>query len=320
LGEKKPRPGFSGCPDGTNRWGLTGATSAMRPTTATFCLDGLVWPDRRPKAGALGAPSAGRAGPRGRRPRRGGRRFGRAGRTASSSPISAGCAPPGSLTADGETIRRGELGLPDVGPGERAQIRLAGWTPPLPDGRVLSLIVRFWAATELAWAPQGSRSAGLSFRSLRDPGAVAQSARPLAALPDGVRRSRRRTVLLVHEMLAAPPRLCLWRAPTDNDRIVGLAAQWLDWGVDRLARGAVNVRRGGWLRRRDRGERTAAGIRRRPRTTVPSGNRGRRARRGDRPDPGGAGRSRSRRDRAGDRSRTRAGRMVRSRPGRDLPR
>jgi beta-galactosidase len=49
--------------------------------------------------------------------------------------------------------------------------------------------------------------------------------------------------LLVHELLASPPRLSLWRAPTDNDRIGGQARSWRDWGVDELTRGAVVVRR-----------------------------------------------------------------------------
>jgi beta-galactosidase len=51
--------------------------------------------------------------------------------------------------------------------------------------------------------------------------------------------------LLVHELLAVSPRLALWRAPTDNDRIVGLAAQWRDWGVDNLTRTVRSILRHG---------------------------------------------------------------------------
>src|SRR4029450_8067490 len=36
---------------------------------------------------------------------------------------------------------------------------------------------------------------------------------------------------LVHELFSAPPALALWRAPTDNDRISGLADRWAAWGV-----------------------------------------------------------------------------------------
>jgi beta-galactosidase len=47
--------------------------------------------------------------------------------------------------------------------------------------------------------------------------------------------------LLVHPALATPPRLALWRAPTDNDRIGGMAGRWADLGLDRLERRLVGV-------------------------------------------------------------------------------
>jgi beta-galactosidase len=61
-------------------------------------------------------------------------------------------------------------------------------------------------------------------------------------------------------MLSASPRLSLWRAPTDNDRIVGLTAQWRDWGVAELVRSAVDVRREADAVVVTAEERTAAGI------------------------------------------------------------
>ena len=147
------------------------------------------------------------------------------------------------LIADGETIRRGELDLPDVGPGERAQLRLSDWTTPLPDGRVLSLMVRFRTAAELAWAPQGFEVCWAQLPIAPGiPELSRPSARPLAALPDGA-LVLDGDGLLVHEMLASSPRLFLWRAPTDNDRIAGLTAQWRDWGVAEIVRGAVIIQR-----------------------------------------------------------------------------
>ncbi len=50
---------------------------------------------------------------------------------------------------------------------------------------------------------------------------------------------------LVHPLLAAPPTLSLWRAPTDNDRIGGMAARWLEAGVDRLERRLTGIERTG---------------------------------------------------------------------------
>jgi beta-galactosidase len=65
---------------------------------------------------------------------------------------------------------------------------------------------------------------------------------------------------LVHELLAAPPRLSLWRAPTDNDRIAGAAAQWREWGVDNLTRTVQSVARDGDATVVRSEERTASGI------------------------------------------------------------
>ncbi len=50
---------------------------------------------------------------------------------------------------------------------------------------------------------------------------------------------------LQHPAFAAPPALALWRAPTDNDRIGGMAARWAQAGVDRLERRLVGIERSG---------------------------------------------------------------------------
>ena len=44
---------------------------------------------------------------------------------------------------------------------------------------------------------------------------------------------------------SAGPALSLWRAPTDNDRIGGMAARWAELGVDRLERRLVSIERDG---------------------------------------------------------------------------
>ncbi len=245
-------------PDGTTRWAYGGDFGDL-PNDTNFCLDGLVWPDRRPKPALwehrqLAAPIRVSPGADG---------LGEGSLELSNRQYFTGLGwlrASWELLADGEAIRRGELDMPAIGPGDRAQVRLAGWTPPLPDGRALSLIVRFRTAAELAWAPQEFEvcwaqlpiAPGIS--ELSRP-----SARPLAALPDDA-IVLDDDGLLSHEMLASSPRLCLWRAPTDNDRIAGLAGQWRDWGVAGLARGAVNTRREPGTIVVTAEERTAAGI------------------------------------------------------------
>jgi beta-galactosidase len=50
---------------------------------------------------------------------------------------------------------------------------------------------------------------------------------------------------LFHPLLAAPPALAIWRVPTDNDRIGGMAAEWERLGIDRLERRLVSIERNG---------------------------------------------------------------------------
>jgi beta-galactosidase len=50
---------------------------------------------------------------------------------------------------------------------------------------------------------------------------------------------------IVDESFAAPPALSLWRAPTDNDRIGGMADRWASLGLERLNRRLVELRRDG---------------------------------------------------------------------------
>jgi beta-galactosidase len=48
---------------------------------------------------------------------------------------------------------------------------------------------------------------------------------------------------LVHPLLASPPTLALWRAPTDNDRIGGMADRWAGWGLATMRRTLVSIER-----------------------------------------------------------------------------
>jgi len=240
-------------PDGTTRWAY-GGDFGDRPNDGNFCLDGLVWPDRTPKPALwehrqLAAPVrvfAGRDG------------VGEGSLELSNRQYFTGLdwlRASWELTADGETIRRGELDLPDLGPGERAQIRLGEWTPVVSeDGREVFLTLRFRTAAAHAWAPEGFEVCWAQL-----PVSAKGSAARLG-VPNGGTVSLDEAGLLVHELLAAPPRLALWRAPTDNDRIAGLAAQWRDLGVDDLTRILRSVRREGDATVVQSDERTAGGV------------------------------------------------------------
>ena len=240
-------------PDGRSRWTYGGDFGDL-PNDGNFCLDGLVWPDRTPKPALwehrqLAAPVR----------------------------VSAGADVLGEgeielsnrqyftsldwlrasweLTADGETVRRGELDLPDLGPGERTKVRLANWKPVSPaDGREVVLTLRFRTAAAHAWAPQGFEVCWAQL-PLSD-----QAPPSLVGVPTQAGVTLDESGLLVHGLLTAGPRLCLWRAPTDNDRIVGLARQWADWGVDCLSRTVKSVRHEAGAVLVEAEERAASGI------------------------------------------------------------
>ena len=112
--------------------------------------------------------------------------------------------------------------------------------------------------------------------------------------------------LLQHRDLARPPGISLWRAPTDNDRIGGMAAAWTTAGLDRLERRLLGVdrRRDGASRSRQSTERararssaTSSASRRSPATASGSTKRSRS------PGPHGPGAGR---DHPGDGRRARA--------------
>jgi beta-galactosidase len=224
-------------PDGTTRWAY-GGDFGDEPNDGNFCLDGLTWPDRRPKPALwehrqLAAPvrvSAGRDALR------------RGWVDISNRQYFTGLGwlrASWELAADGEVVAGGELPLPEVAPGKSATLRLPGWKAPVSDVRGLWLTLRFRTAAAQAWAPEGFEVCWAQLPI--DPG-TPELARPSVRPLPGGEVKLDADGLLVHELLAAAPRLSLWRAPTDNDRMAGLTARWRELGVDRLSRRLKEIR------------------------------------------------------------------------------
>ncbi|MFJ8110490.1 glycoside hydrolase family 2 TIM barrel-domain containing protein [Streptomyces sp. NPDC096132] len=134
--------------------------------------------------------------------------------------------------ADGRTLTA-PAELPALRPGETAVVPLPIALPE--DGGEAWLTLRVTTAEDLAWAPRGTEVCAPQVRLraavvVDDPmvrGSVEVDA-------DG---------LLVHPLLTAGPTLSLWRAPTDNDELGGMALRWRTWGLDALVRKVVSVRR-----------------------------------------------------------------------------
>jgi beta-galactosidase len=243
-------------PDGTTRWAY-GGDFGDEPNDGNFCLDGLNWPDRRPKPAMfehrqLAAPVRVTASSASA--------LGRGEVTIENRQYFADLGwlrAVWELSADGEIVASGELPLPEIAAGARARVKLPGWRAPKADGRENWLTIRFRTAAEQAWVPAGFELCWAQL-PLSGPAGIAAPTASAVKAADAVALDSQG--LLVHDLLAAPPRLCLWRAPTDNDRIVGLGAQWRDWGVDRLERKLLSVQRQPGVTIVEAEEKTGSGI------------------------------------------------------------
>lgn len=138
--------------------------------------------------------------------------------------------------ADGRVLT-GAAELPDLRPGETAAVPLPFTLPE--DGGEAWLTLRVTTAEDETWAPRGTEVCAPQVRlraaAVPEPG-PAVPGRTVRVDDDG---------LLVHPLLTAAPVLSLWRAPTDNDELGGIARRWRTWGLDALVRKVVSVRREG---------------------------------------------------------------------------
>ncbi|HKG56869.1 MAG TPA: glycoside hydrolase family 2 TIM barrel-domain containing protein, partial [Candidatus Limnocylindrales bacterium] len=222
-------------PDGTERWAY-GGDFGDEPNDGNFCIDGIVWPDRRPKPALwehkqLAAPfqvSASTEDARRGRIEIHNRR--EAGDTGDVRALY-------EMSVDGDVVSSGEVPLPAIAAGDRAVVSIPGFAPPHADGREAWLTIRFTTPEATAWSPAGFELcwAQLPLNDERSRTAAAATGGSMPRVDDAG--------LLVDDLLAAPPVLSLWRAPTDNDRIGGMAQTWADCGLDRLERRLVSVAR-----------------------------------------------------------------------------
>ncbi|BBC31546.1 Beta-galactosidase [Streptomyces graminofaciens] len=132
--------------------------------------------------------------------------------------------------------------LPAVPPGDSAVID----RPEVLDGAgEIWLTLNVTTAADEPWAPRGTEVCHPQVRwyeadadelLVGAEGSSVGHVPPPATDEDG---------LLLHPLLTAPPTLSLWRAPTDNDVLGGMAERWRELGLDRLRREPVAVERKG---------------------------------------------------------------------------
>ncbi|HEX2850217.1 MAG TPA: glycoside hydrolase family 2 TIM barrel-domain containing protein [Acidimicrobiales bacterium] len=247
-------------PDGTVRWAY-GGDFGDAPNDGTFCIDGVLWPDRTPKPAleehkALAAPVGVRdrdASRRGRIEvvnRQWWRDLGWLRAT-------------WEVSIDGDAVQQGDLTLPDIAPRSSAVIEVPVDRAALgrsPGERWLT--VRFATAEATPWAPAGFEVAtaqlplaGATDRRTASSGPKARAGRgadgPVGTVGlDGDGTIARVTDAGGRDLLTSPPVLSLWRAPIENDRVHAgrpeaetTAARWRAWGVDRLTLATATARR-----------------------------------------------------------------------------
>jgi len=245
-------------PDGSQRWAY-GGDFGDQPNDGNFCTDGLVWPDRRPKPAMwehkqLAAPV------------RVTHKSGSDGRVVLEIENRQDVRDLTWLRATYEIVHgdevmtEGDLELPAVGPGARAALTLPAEVNSTDKGDE-TITIRFLTRTAMAWAPERFEVCWAQVTRERD----------ATTVESGDRRGPRRlpharavriedSGTLGHGLLSQPPTLSLWRAPTDNDRIGGMGARWLDWGLASLARTVTSVRTDGATTIVRSDYRTGAGI------------------------------------------------------------
>ncbi|HEV8282439.1 MAG TPA: glycoside hydrolase family 2 TIM barrel-domain containing protein [Candidatus Limnocylindrales bacterium] len=223
-------------PDGTIRHAY-GGDFGDEPNDGVFCIDGITFPDRTPKPAVfehrhLASPVRVVSGPS--EARAGRVRLENRGDFRDTGWLRATW----SVEVDGREVAGGVLPLPAIPAGGQATLELP---EPIATGggdgeRFLTL--RFTLADAMPWAPAGYEVAWAQI-PLDDerPRADDTSAWTADVAIDADGR-------LIHPALAAPPALSIWRAPTDNDRIGGMADRWAGWGLHTITRSLDEIERG----------------------------------------------------------------------------
>jgi beta-galactosidase len=230
-------------PDGRERYAY-GGDFGDEPNDANFCCDGIVGPDRTPHPALLEHQYLGRpVRVRARDLRRG------AIEIESRLDFTAlrGVRARFVVEVDGAAVQRGRVPGPILAPGERRIVRLPLRPLALGAEQEAFLTVTFALARATAWAPAGFEIAReqlpLPARGRR-PRARRASRSPLAAELAVDESTGRLAAVAIGgaPVLAASPRLSLWRAPTDNDgvkqgptsAVLGVRRRWIAWGLDQL--------------------------------------------------------------------------------------
>lgn len=253
--------------DGSERWAY-GGDFGDEPNSGSFCIDGVVWPDRTPKPAmyehkALASPvvveASGATGAR-----RGALRITNKQDFTDLKWLRCEY----EILVDGVAVARGKAPLPEVAPGESAAWSIPYEIPAAAKGAEVVLNLAFKTARKTNWAESGFTVAqlqvpigvatGRASNSMTATNAVEMSgetvsAGAIQATFGGGGSGLTALSLNGVDLIESGPALSLFRAPTDNDEIRPMrgmptpAARWRRWGIDSLVAhpGRMQLRRAG---------------------------------------------------------------------------
>lgn len=241
-------------------WGF-GGDFGDAPNDANFCINGVVWPDRKPKPAlfehrALAAPLVFLGHDR----RRGRLKF----KNRQDFLGCDGLELAWRVEVDGVTVANGKCPVPKLAPGETGEVSLTVPTPELAPGAEACLDLRLLLRKAQPWAPKGHE---LGAWQVAIPGKLRRRREswPLERVTvseslEGLRATAGELELLLDAqtgevkgfgprndaLLVGPVALNLWRAPLDNDGVRlleghpesimpgGVLARWREWGIAHL--------------------------------------------------------------------------------------
>lgn len=147
-----------------------------------------------------------------------------------------------TISRDGLETKRGKVALPQIGPRKSKKITVKSPLLITPDGvgeRFITFAFIRKSTTE--WSPPATEVGWSQFAlpSRKRVTSTKPSKTFALTIDDFVDSAG--SIKLPYAKLA--PQLCLWRAPTDNDRIGHIAANWEMWGVRQLSRFDYTVKK-----------------------------------------------------------------------------
>jgi beta-galactosidase len=247
--------------DGRAYYGF-GGDYGDEPNDANFCCNGMVWPDRTPHPGIwehhrLGRPL--RARLLQRAPLR--IEIGNWGNFVDSD----GYRVRMIALIDGAPVEEQTLSVPAIAPGASRTVTPTFRVPRLEAGQELMVRLVYELKRDRNWADAGHQvgfdewliGRGATPRRRRSTHApevargrahVAVTATDLALRFNTATGALTQLAFAGRDLLAAPPHLSLWRAPTDNDgvrlapRVGGVLAKWQAWHLDDARSRVARVR------------------------------------------------------------------------------